>query len=96
MDLQNAHSKYSPNCSRRQRALATNDERSKADERRGNVTDERFSEWVEDDVGDEESYNRGKMMDYSGRFFFKSKLTSDGTGLGAITKGISDVNDVWN
>jgi hypothetical protein len=42
-------------CSRRQRAFAINDDKSNEEERRGNITDERLSELIDDDdVGEVE------------------------------------------
>ncbi len=54
MALQNAHSRYSLSCSRRQRALAINDDKSNEDERRGKIIDGWLSEFDEDEVGDDE------------------------------------------
>jgi hypothetical protein len=51
--LQNAHSRYSLNCSRRQRAFVINDDKSKEFERTGKIADERFSEFDDDEVGDD-------------------------------------------
>ena len=48
MDLQNAHSKYSPNCSRRQRALLIKGDKSNDAERSGRIIDEFESEFVDE------------------------------------------------